>query len=241
VGRQAIILAGGEGRRLYPYTLVLPKPLVPIGKYPIIEIVVRQLAAHGFDRVTIAVGYHADLIMAVMGDGRKWGIQIEYSLEERPLNTIGPLKLMKQLDQSFLVMNGDLLTDLNFRELYDMHLENKTIATIASCKRHVRMPLGVLSYQKQENGPFLTSFIEKPEFDYDVSMGVYVFDPEILRYIPDEQPFGFDQLMLRLLAEQRKVAVYEFTGHWLDMGSPDDLDRAVEEFTSHQERYLPHD
>ncbi len=236
---RAILLAGGQGRRLYPYTLVLPKPLVPIGDMPIIELVVRQLAAHGFHHITIAVGYHADLIMAVMGDGGKWGIKIDYSLEDRPLNTIGPLKLIQNLDNPFLVMNGDLLTDLNYRTLFNTHLDNQTIATVATCKRHVRLPLGVLSYQKENNNAFMTSFQEKPEFDYNVSMGIYVFNPAIVNFIPDNVPFGFDQLMHCLLEQKKKVAVYEFSGHWLDMGTPEDLDRAVEEFTTNRERYLP--
>ncbi len=238
---RTVILAGGEGRRLYPYTLVLPKPLVPIGEIPIIEIVVRQLALRGVKQITIAVGYHAELIMAVMGDGHKWGVHIDYSIEDQALNTIGPLKLLEGLDQPFLVMNGDLLTDLNYNDLFEAHLQNRTIATIAICKRHVRLPLGVLSYLAEKGIGYVTTFLEKPEFDYDVSMGVYVFEPRILEYIPDGTPFGFDHLMKRLLDANERVAVYEFNGRWLDMGTRDDLDRAIEEFEKNRERYLPYD
>ncbi len=233
---RAVILAGGMGRRLYPYTLVLPKPLVPLGKEPILEIVIRQLAARGFDRITIAVGYHADLIMAVLGDGSSLGVQIDYSLEKIPLNTIGPLTLIDALDEPFLVMNGDLLTDLDYQNLFDEHCKNSSIATVAVCKRHVKIPLGVLEYNQDRQ---VTSFQEKPEFDYDVSMGIYVFDPGIMAFIPPNEPFGFDQLMLKLLDAKESVSVFEFDGHWLDMGTPEDFDRAIEEFESNRERYLP--
>ncbi len=233
---RAVILAGGMGKRLYPYTLVIPKPLVPIGEQSILEIVVRQLAGKGFNNITCAVGYHADLIMAVMGDGSKWGVSIDYSQEDKPLNTIGPLSKIKNLDEPFLVMNGDLLSDLDFEALYQNHVESGTIATIATCKRHVQISLGVLEYDGNHR---LQGFHEKPEFDYDVSMGIYIFDPRILEYIPYDQPLGFDQLMFKLLEANEPVNVYPFNGRWLDMGTPDDLNRAVEEFERNQSRYLP--
>lgn len=233
---RAVILAGGIGRRLYPYTLVLPKPLVPIGEKPILEIVIRQLAARGFDRITIAVGYHAELIMAVMGDGSGLGVKIDYSIERTPLNTIGPLTLIEDLNEPFLVMNGDLLTDLDYRDIFNAHTRSKTIATVATCKRHVKIPLGVLKYDREKR---VTAFQEKPEFDYDVSMGVYVFDPKIFNFIPHRQPFGFDELIIALLDAGETISAYDYSGRWLDMGSPEDLDRAIEEFESNRERYLP--
>lgn len=233
---RAVILAGGLGTRLFPYTLVLPKPLVPVGDKPIIEIVIRQLTNCGFDRITIAVGYHAELIMAVLGDGKKFQVKIDYSVEEKPLNTIGPLRLIPDLNESFLAMNGDLLTDLNYADLFAAHQKNGSILTIAACKRHVSLSLGVLTYDENRR---VVSFQEKPQFDYDVSMGVYIFEPQILDYIPPDQPFGFDGLVSRLLEAKEKVSVYPFAGRWLDMGTQDDLSRAVEEVEAHPERYLP--
>ncbi|MEW6235860.1 MAG: sugar phosphate nucleotidyltransferase [Candidatus Omnitrophota bacterium] len=238
---RAVILAGGQGRRLNPYTLVLPKPLVPIGDLPVIEIVVRQLAHYGFERVTIAVGYHSELIMAVMGDGAKWGLNIDYSREDRPLNTVGPLRLIDGLNEPFLVMNGDLLTDLNYSELAAAHSRHGTILTIASCKRRVKLQLGVISYATENNRSIITGYREKPAFEYEVSSGIYIFDPRIFDYIPEGQPFGFDELMLRLLDENEPAALYHFEGHWLDMGTPEDLERANEEFMNYRQRYLPNE
>ncbi|MBI1387404.1 MAG: NTP transferase domain-containing protein [bacterium] len=233
---RAVILAGGKGRRLFPYTLVVPKPLVPLSDMPILEVVVRQLAANGFDDLTLAVGYHAELIMAVMGDGHKWGVNIDYSLEDKPLNTIGPLALIDRLDQPFLVMNGDLLTDLNYSELMAYHQKLGCIATVATCKRHVKISLGVLKYNSENR---MTAFQEKPEFDYDVSMGVYIFEPRIMNYIERDQPLGFDQLMLKLLDADEPVSVYPFRGEWLDMGTPEDLQAASEHFETNRDQYLP--
>ncbi len=233
---RAVILAGGFGKRLFPYTLVLPKPLIPIGDKPIIEVVIRQLVSRGFDHITIAVGYHAELIMAIVGDGSKYGVAIDFSMEDKPLNTIGPLSLIDKLDQTFLVMNGDLLTDLNYKELYESHKTNGSILTIAVCKRHVSISLGVLSFDDDQR---VTSFQEKPQFDYDVSMGVYIFEPGIFKYIPKGESFGFDHLIHKLLDKKEPVNVFQFDGNWLDMGTQDDLDNAIEEFENHRSRYLP--
>jgi NDP-sugar pyrophosphorylase family protein len=135
MSKRAIILAGGKGTRLRPYTVVLPKPLMPIGEYPILEVVIRQLINYGFDHITLAVNHQAELIKAFFGDGSKWNIKIDYSLEDQPLGTMGPLKLIKDLPKNFLVMNGDILTDLNFSEFYDNHSNNKELFTISSYTR----------------------------------------------------------------------------------------------------------
>ena len=232
---RAVIMAGGKGRRLYPYTMVLPKPLVPLGEQSILEIVVRQLAYCGFNHVTIAVGYHADLIMAVMGDGRKFGIKIDYSQEETPLGTIGPLNQIQNLDEPFLVMNGDLLTDLDYYAFYEQHIQNNSIATIATYKRNIQLSLGVILHNTEKR---VTSFKEKPSFNFNVSMGVYLFDPRVKDFIPKHSPFGFDQLMDVLIKSNETVSVYPFDGHWLDMGTHEDLDQAMEEFNQHKDRYL---
>ncbi len=208
---------------------------MPLGEQPIIEIMVRQLAAHGIGHITLAVGYHADLVMAVAGDGSKWGVKIDYSIEEKPLNTIGPLALIENLDEPFLVMNGDLLTDLDYQDLYGTHHRQDCIASIATCKRHVQLPLGVIEYDENKR---LKHFQEKPQFNYDVSMGIYVFNPRILEYIPKGEPFGFDQLVGSLLRHQEPINIYPFAGHWLDMGTHEDLDAANEEFEKNRSRYL---
>lgn len=233
---RAVILAGGKGRRLYPYTAVLPKPLVPIGDISILEVVIRQLAHYGFTHITMAVGHHAELIMAVMGDGHKWNVRIDYSVEDKPLNTIGPLQYIENLDKPFLVMNGDLLTDLDYRALYARHCQSDGIATVATCKKHVKISLGVLEYDEHNH---LTRFEEKPEMDFNVSMGVYVFEPRVLSHIPAGEAFGFDHLMQRLLDKNETVFLHPFEGHWLDMGTHEDLERAMLEFEQHRLRYLP--
>lgn len=236
---RAVILAGGQGKRLYPYTAIIPKPLIPIGDMAIVEVVIRQLAFYGFDQITFAVGYQAELIMALMGSGEKWGVHIDYSLEEKPLNTIGPLRLIQDLNTPFLVMNADLLTDLNFRDLYDYHNSNGSIATVATHKRHVQLQLGVLNFDAEDEGNRIVSFTEKPQFDYHVSMGIYILDPRVIDFIPPNKPFGFDHLMHRLLQEEELVSAYKFSGHWLDMGTPEDLEKAIIEFRENSNRYLP--
>jgi len=234
--RRAVVLAGGKGTRLAPYTLVFPKPLMPIGDMPILEVVLRQLARLGFAEVILAVGHFSQLIEAYFGGGESVGVDLVYVREDEPLGTAGPLALVPDLDEPFLVMNGDLLTDLDYRDLYETHRRGGAIATVGTCKRHVRLALGVITYDGDRR---ITGFQEKPEFDYNVSMGVYIFEPRILDFIPRGEPFGFDHLMHRLLKAGERVAVYPFDGHWLDMGTPDELNLAIEEFEAHRDRYMP--
>lgn len=233
---RAVILAGGKGRRLRPYTTVIPKPLVPLGEITILEMLVRQLVGHGVRRITLAVGYHAELIMAVAGDGSKWGAEIDYSMEDAPLGTVGPLRNIEGLDGPFLVMNGDLLTDLPFGDFAEAHRREHCVASVAAFPRKVKLSLGVL---RVNGAARLEGFEEKPEFTHEVSMGIYCFQPRVLGYIPEGEPFGFDQLMMAMLANRDPVHIYRHTGRWLDMGTHDDLRRAQEEFERHPERYLP--
>lgn len=186
---RTVILAGGKGTRLRPYTVVLPKPLVPVGDMPVMEILVRQLAAQGFRRVTVAVGHLAELIQTFFGDGSKWGLKIDYSIEDRALGTIGPLKLIGGLAGDFLVMNGDLLTDLDFRRLVAFHRSRKAALTVASYWRNVKVDFGVL--RANEHGHVI-GFDEKPRIGYLVSMGVYVLNERVLGLIPQGELFGFD-------------------------------------------------
>ena len=232
--RRAIILAGGKGSRLRPYTIVLPKPLMPIGDFPILEVVVRQLVRDGFDHISMAVNHQASLIRAFFGDGSKWSIKIDYYEEDKPMGTMGSLNKINDLPDDFLVMNGDILTDLNFGELYDNHIKNKSLFTIGAKKRLQLIDYGVL--ESDEKG-FLQSFIEKPKNEYLVSMGIYMANTKIKNYIPNGY-FGFDNLMLELLSEKMPVKLYEFKGYWLDIGKPDDYIKAIEDFEVLKDKLL---
>ncbi len=233
---QAIVLAGGKGRRLMPYTTVLPKPLMPIGDYPILEVILRQLKHYGFDRVTISTGYLHELIHAYLDSNRTLGLDITYVHEDTPLGTIGPLRLIEDLDDTFLVMNGDILTDISYPDLITSHRKNKAVATVATYQRVVNIDFGVL---EKDDSRKITGFREKPTYHFDVSMGVYVFSKKILDYVPEGEPFGFDQLMYALTAKKEAVYSYPHNGYWLDIGRPDDYARSIEEFEKFKDRFLP--
>ena len=233
---RAIILAGGKGTRLRPYTVSLPKPLVPVGEYPILEIVVRQLIKHNFTHITLAVNHLADVIMAFFGNGSRWGVKIDYSVEDEMLSTMGPLKLIKDLPEHFLVMNGDVLTDLNFNDFFYSHVrDGSNIFTVATSCRKVKSEYGVI---KAGADGKIIEFHEKPEIEYNVSMGVYMASREVLKYIPDNVPYGFDQLMNDLIEKKRNAVVIPYRGYWLDIGRPDDYQQAVEEFDSMKRIFL---
>ncbi len=235
MSRRAVILAGGKGTRLRPYTTVLPKPLMPIGDYPILEVVVRQLVRHGFDRITMAVNQQAELIRAFCGDGSKWKTTIDYSLEPSPLGTMGPLRLIPDLPKNFLVMNGDILTDLDYAAFHDEHVTAGALFTISSHRRRQDIDYGVLV---TNDAGRLTGFQEKPTNEYEVSMGVYMVSRRAVDFIAEGRPYGFDALMLDFLEAKEHVAVRRFEGYWLDIGRPDDCARAVEEFDSMKSRLI---
>lgn len=235
MSKHAIILAGGKGTRLRPYTVVLPKPLMPIGEYPILEVIVRQLVTYGFDRITMAVNHQAELIKAFFGNGEKWNIEIQYSLEDKPLSTMGPLKLISDLPENFLMMNGDILTDLNFGAFYNEHVATNQQFTISSYKRHQLIDYGVLELDKSNN---LMAFVEKPKKDYEVSMGIYMVNKKVLDIIPDGISYGFDHLMLDMLKQGRSVAVKTYDGYWLDIGRPDDYIQAIEQFDTMKHHFI---
>ncbi|MGE5341779.1 MAG: sugar phosphate nucleotidyltransferase [Candidatus Omnitrophota bacterium] len=219
---KAIILAGGKGTRLRPYTYVLPKPLVPVGEKPILAILLQQLKNHGICDITFCVNHMAELIMAYFGNGEKFGVTIEYSMEQQPLGTIAPLKLLKNLPDNFLLMNGDLLTDLNFLDLYDYHIRSRSLLTVGTYPRKVHIDFGVMHIENHT----VTDFIEKPMYEYNVSMGVYVFNRAVLDFVPANEPFGFDHLMQRLLTEKQPINVFPFNGYWLDIGRLEDFEKA---------------
>ena len=227
MSKRAIILAGGRGTRLKPYTVVLPKPLMPIGEYPILEVIIRQLAQNGFDHVTLAVNHQAEIIKAFFQNGERWGIKIDYSLETIPLGTMGPIKIIKDLPENFLVMNGDVITDLNYKFFFEEHSKSKNIFTISSKKRDNKIDYGVLEIS---NEGYLSNFKEKPEETYQVSMGIYMVSSEILNYIPINKFYGFDNLMVDLINAGKFVKVKKFNGYWLDIGRPDDYIKAIEDF-----------
>ena len=235
MNRRAVILAGGKGTRLRPYTVVLPKPLMPIGDYPILEVVIRQLARHAFDHVTIAVNHQAELIKAFFGDGSKWRLRIDYAREDEPLGTMGPLKRITDLPDHFLVMNGDVLTDLDFAAFYTEHVAANRLFTISSHQRQQLVDYGVLITNASGK---LEGFQEKPVTPYEVSMGIYMVSRQILTYIPADRAFGFDDLMRRLLEARQGVDVRKFSGYWLDIGRADDYLQAIDEFSGMKPRFL---
>ncbi len=227
--RQAVILAGGKGTRLRPYTTFFPKPLVPIGERPVLEIIIQQLHAHGFTRLTFAVNHLAELIRSYFGDGSRWRVSICYSLERQPLGTAGPIGMIDGLDENFLVMNGDILTDMDYEDLWKSHLASGAIATIATCTKQVAISLGVLDVA--ENGD-LVAYTEKPILKYQVSMGIYVFQHRILEFILPDESLDLPDLMKRLMSQGERVHCYAFCGRWLDIGNPDDYALANEEFAA---------
>jgi NDP-sugar pyrophosphorylase family protein len=236
MSKRAVVLAGGKGSRLRPYTEVLPKPLMPIGQHPIMEVIVRQLARFGFDRITVAVNHQADIIKAFFGDGSKWNIAIDYSLETLPLSTIAPLKLIEDLPENFLLLNGDVLTDLDFgRLLCDHEGHGRTFSIAAARRKHV-VDYGVLEI---DSGQRLTGFREKPSLDYLVSMGVYAVNRSVLDVVPEGRRYGFDDLMLDLLARGERVHVEPYDGYWLDIGRVDDYMKAIDDFESHRTQLIP--
>ena len=221
---KAVILAGGKGTRLKPYSTVIPKPIVPVGDKAILEILIGRLKKFGITDLTICVNHLAELIMAYFGNGGKLGVNIEYSIEDIPLGTVAPIKLIKKLPENFIVMNGDLLTDLNFKEFYDNHLENKALMTIATYKRVSKIDFGVIDIDESNN--VVKGFKEKPEYKLDVSMGVYIMNRKVLENIPLNKKFGFDDLVLGMLKKGQRIKVYPYTGYWLDIGRPDDYEKA---------------
>jgi len=230
VEMKAIILAGGTGTRLRPYTSVLPKPLIPVGDRAIIEITVDQLIESGISDITLCVGYLAHLIEAVF-TGRQRNAHFDYVYEDEPLGTAGPLRLVPGLDRTFLMMNGDLLTDLDFRELVTLHRRSGNLITIATHERRNTVDYGVLHVADGES-PRLVRYEEKPETTLTVSMGIYVLEPAVLEYIPAEGYFDFPHLVQELLDRGLQVGTYPFAGSWLDIGRRDDYEKAQDYWES---------
>lgn len=233
---KAVILAGGKGTRLAPYTKILPKPLMPIGDMPILEVILHQMRRGGVDHAILTVGHLAELLRLFFQGGERIGLDITYSYEDQPLGTAGPLSLIPDLNDTFLVSNGDVLTTLDLSELIAFHRAEKAVATIATHHRQVNINLGVLELDSSSQ---VRGYIEKPTYDYMVSMGIYVFEPSVLSYIPHNQYLDFPDLVQILLEDDRKVVGYPFSGYWQDLGRPDDYEQAAQDFERMKEQFLP--
>lgn len=232
---RAVVLAGGKGARLAPYTSILPKPLMPVGSMPILEVVLRQLQHHGFTHVTLAVGHLSQLIMAYFNNGPKLNLRLDYSQEGEPLGTAGPLALVPNLNSTFLVMNGDTLTTIDYSAMAMFHRAHNAAATIAAHERNVRIDFGLVEVNEKQE---LVRYIEKPTMHYSVSMGVYVLEPRVLKFITPCHPMDLPELMRALMEAGERVICYQHPGYWMDIGRPDDYQQAVEDFDRMQADFL---
>ncbi len=221
---KAVILAGGRGRRLEPYTTVLPKPLMPVRSEPVVEIIIQKLAFSGFDEIYLAVGHLASLIQAYLGDGTRYGVKLFYSIEDEPLGTIAPLKLLEHelRDEAFIVLNGDVLTDMDIRRFWEFHTAHGAPLSIAVTERHVDIDFGVAEL----NGDLIKAYHEKPKITHWVSMGIYGMTPSIFDFIPLKSYFDLPQLVNKLISEGVDVKAYRHFGFWLDIGREEDFKSA---------------
>jgi NDP-sugar pyrophosphorylase family protein/flavin reductase (DIM6/NTAB) family NADH-FMN oxidoreductase RutF len=231
-GPKAVVLAGGKGTRLAPYTSVLPKPLMPVGDRAILELVVDQLESCGITDITFSVGYLSHLIQSVFDNRDNGGVAIEYVHEAEALGTAAPLKLVEDLDSTFLVMNGDVLTELDYRDLISYHQEHGNMLTIATRKRAIKVDYGILHLDVSQR---VRDFEEKPEMTSSVSMGIYVMEPEVLNYIPDNEYFDFPHLVEALLEARQPIGAYRYGGLWFDIGRQEDYEQAVTAWIASQQ------
>ena len=236
---RAVILAGGRGTRLVPYTTVFPKPLVPVGEYPIIEIILRQLQAQGVKRVTLAVGYLSQLIRAYLDQrgGPLSTLEIDYAVEQAPTGTAGAVASIQGLadEEVFLVMNGDVLTTIDLADMIRHHRATASHLTIATAARSVDVDLGVLEIDGQDR---VVGYREKPKLAYDVSMGIYLYSPFALRHVQPGAYLDFPDLILKMIAAGENVVSYRTSCLWLDIGRHDDYARAIEIFEANRAEFL---
>jgi len=224
-GMKAVIQSGGKGTRLKPYTMVLPKPLMPVGSKPVLELLLKWLRRNGTRDAYVTTGYLGHLIRTVCGDGRQWDLRIKYTEEPQPLGTIGGLTLLRDdLSSTFLVVNGDVLTDLNINAFAAHHHQHGGALTIATAKRVIHTDFGII----EDVAGRVNRFQEKPILTHLVSMGVYCMEPEVLDYIPAGVPFGFDDLMFCMLGRGLPVNTFLHSGLWLDIGRVEDFHKAQE-------------
>jgi NDP-mannose synthase len=231
----AVILAGGLGARLYPYTVTIPKPLVPVGQYSILEVMIRQLRYFGFSKVIITVNYQAEMVESFFRDGRQYGVEISYAREKKRLGTMGPLTGISNLPEKFLVANGDILTDIDLGELVLAHERNNSLLTVSTYQKAHEMAYGVI---KTDSSGLIVAFEEKPCLSIEVSMGIYMMNRDVVSYIPQNKYFGFDDLMLTLLENNQPTSAFFHTGYWRDLGTPEDYQLACDEFPERESSLL---
>lgn len=236
MSKRAIILAGGRGQRLRPYTVNIPKSLMPLGDLSILEIIIEQLVSYDFDHITLAINYQGDAIQKHIGNGQKWNILIDYSNESQALGTIGPLSLIENLPRHFLIMNSDILTDMNFGTFYQDHSKVDELFSISAFQKKERQAYGVIDLDEMDR---LRDFREKPTIKVNVSMGVYMARRDILEIIPHNESYGFDQLVHRLLSEKKAPKVSIHHGYWQDIGCPEDYEEAEKVFLARKYHFLP--
>jgi NDP-sugar pyrophosphorylase family protein len=233
---RTIILAGGKGTRLAPYTTVFPKPLMPVDGMPILEVIVRQLAHFRIREMVFTVSQQSEpLLSAYFGDGRRYGVTIRYSKEEKPLGTAGPLAVIPDLPETFLVMNGDILTTLNYQKLIRFHRQHQGMVTIAMSQKKVQLELGVMEYNRAHQ---LARYTEKPTLSYSVSMGIYVFEKRVLEWIPSKKYLDFPELIQKLIRHRVNVVCYPSNDFWLDIGRHEDYEEAQRKFQEMRKRLL---
>lgn len=225
-----VLMAGGEGTRLQPLTQETPKPLLPIGSKPLLETIITNFQEQGFPRFYVAVNYKADMITDYFGNGEKWGIHIEYLRERQKLGTAGALTLIQETpSEPIIVMNGDLLTKVNFQQLLDFHRAHEARATCCVRTYDFEVPYGVVALDKEN----IVGIDEKPRQQFFVSAGIYVLDPSVLALLPKDQSFDMPQLLRAIIDRKEPVAAYPIREYWLDIGRMDDFQRANLEFTHH--------
>jgi NDP-sugar pyrophosphorylase family protein len=232
---RAVILAGGLGTRLRPYTAVLPKPLVPVGDRPVLEHILRRLHACGVRVADLCVGHLGELIQVYFSQSASLpdDLELRWHREDEPLGTAGALRLVPDLDGTFLAMNGDILTTLDYRELVAFHAEHGAALTVATHASRVELELGVI----ESDGERIVGYREKPKLDYEVSMGIYVYDERALAHLPADGPCQFPELVQRLLDADEPVASFRSDAEWFDIGTPGQHQRAVEAFEQSPDRF----
>tara|TARA_B100001057_G_scaffold500452_1_gene615604 strand:+ start:2108 stop:2821 length:714 start_codon:yes stop_codon:yes gene_type:complete len=235
MSKRVIILAGGKGIRLRPYSFVLPKPLMPIYKESVLEILIKQLSFFGFKHITLAINNRADLFKALFSNQKKYGVKLDFSIEKKELDTIGPLKLLKNLPENFLVINGDILTDLNFKYFYNYHIKKKSLLTLCSHTIISKIDYGVIETNKDD---ILTNFKEKPNKKVEVSMGIYMLNKKIINNIPKNMKFGFHQLLGSMVKTNKDIHVYRSNKLWFDIGKAKDLSEATDYFLKYKKKFI---
>lgn len=231
----AVILAGGKGTRLKPYSIAIPKPMLPLDDYPILEVIIRQLKIFGVTKVILTLGHLSSFFQSYFKDGSKLDIDIEYCIEKIPLGTAGPLNLVENWDEDILVMNGDILTTLNYNDIISYHKENNYAATIALSNRVVQIDYGVI---ETHGGGTLKEYKEKPEIRYNVSMGIYILNKIVLDYIPKNKKFDMPDLLLSLKKSGHEIGCFQTNCYWKDMGRFSDYDEATRDFQKDKSKFL---